>query len=88
VSELAREAGITERTLARKCHQDLKIPLTEWRNRMRIVKAMALLEAGRTVESVAKEFGYSSSSAFIAMFRKLTGTTPACFRIPSAVCQF
>lgn len=35
---------------------------------MRIIKAMALLESGRTVESVTREFGYSSPSAFIAMF--------------------
>lgn len=83
VAELAREAGTTERTLARKCRQDLNIPLSEWRNRMRIVKAMALLKAGRTVESIAKEFGYSSPSAFIAMFRKLTSTTPARYRATS-----
>lgn len=83
VAELAREAGTTERTLARRCRQELNIPLSEWRNRMRIVKAMALLETGRTVESIAKEFGYSSASAFIAMFRKLTGTTPASYRATS-----
>jgi AraC-like DNA-binding protein len=83
VAELAREAGTTERTLARKCRQDLNIPLSEWRNRIRIVKAIALLETGRTVESIAKEFGYSSTSAFIAMFKKLTSTTPAIYRTAS-----
>ena len=83
VTELARGAGTTERTLARKCRQDLNIPLSEWRNRMRIVKAMALLETGRTIESIAKEFRYSSASAFIAMFRKLTSTTPARYRATS-----
>lgn len=80
VAELAQEAGITERTLARKCRQDLGIPLTGWRNRMRVVKAIALIEEGRTVEAIARNFGYSSASAFIAMFRKLMGVTPASYR--------
>lgn len=80
VAELARMAGITERTLARKCRQDLGIPLTEWRNRLRIVKATALIEKGKSVEAIAREFGYSSASAFIAMFRKLTGVTPGRYR--------
>lgn len=80
VAVLAEEAKITERTLARKCRRDLGIPLTEWRNRMRIVKAIALIEEGKSVDSIASEFGYSSASAFIAMFKKLTGTTPASYR--------
>ena len=80
VVELAHDAKITERTLARKCRQDLRIPLTEWRNRMRVVKAIAMIKEGKSVESIASEFGYSSASAFIAMFKKLTGATPASYR--------
>ncbi|MFP5213855.1 MAG: helix-turn-helix domain-containing protein [Acidobacteriota bacterium] len=80
VAELAYEAKVTERTLARKCRQDLGIPLTEWRNRLRVIKAIAMIEEGKSVESIASEFGYSSASAFIAMFKKLTGATPASYR--------
>jgi len=80
VAELAHDAQITERTLARKCRQDLGIPLTEWRNRMRVVNAIAMLEEGKNVETIASKFGYSSASAFIAMFKKLTGATPASYR--------
>ena len=80
VAELAHEAKITERTLARKCRQDLGMPLIEWRNRMRVVNAIAMIEEGKSVESIASEFSYSSASAFIAMFKKLTGVTPASYR--------
>ncbi|WP_255365434.1 helix-turn-helix domain-containing protein [Collimonas sp. OK242] len=45
-----------------------------------MVEAMPLLAEGRTVESIALEFGYSSSSTFIAMFRRLTGETPDEYR--------
>jgi AraC-like DNA-binding protein len=41
---------------------------------------MPMLEAGRTVEAIALDLGYGSASAFIAMFRKLMGTTPDEFR--------
>ena len=80
VAEMAEDAGITERTLARKCERELGIPLTEWRNRMRVVKAIAMIEGGETVDTIARNFGYSSASAFIAMFKKLTGATPASYR--------
>ena len=80
VAEIAARASITERTLARKCRQDLGMTLTEWRNRMRIICAIGMIEKGSNVESIAMKFGYSSTSAFIAMFKKLTGTTPASYR--------
>jgi AraC-like DNA-binding protein len=80
VAELAHEAKTTEGTLARKCRQDLGMPLTEWRNRMRVVNAIAMIEEGRNVDSIASIFGYSSASALIAMFKKLTGVTPASYR--------
>ncbi|TSK09120.1 MAG: AraC family transcriptional regulator [Geobacter sp.] len=80
VAELARQAGITERTLARKCRQELGMPLTEWRNRMRVVNAISMIEDGKSVESIASQFGYSTASAFIVMFKNLTGTTPASYR--------
>lgn len=78
--ELAKAANTTERTLIRRCQRDLGMSLAEWRQRLRVVKAMPLLEAGRTVESIAFDLGYGSSSAFIAMFRKLMGITPDEFR--------
>lgn len=78
--ELARAANTTERTLMRRCQRDLGMSLAEWRQRLRVIKAMPLLEAGRTVEAIAFDLGYGSSSAFIAMFRKLMGITPDEFR--------
>ena len=67
-------------------HKQLKSPipveprqLTEWRNRMRVVNAIGLVEKGASVESIALKFGYSNTSSFIAMFKKLTGTTPTSY---------
>lgn len=77
---LAREANSTERTLMRRCQRDLGMSFAEWRQRLRVVKAMPLLEAGYTVENVALELGYGSASAFITMFRRMLGVTPDEFR--------
>lgn len=74
--ELARAAHTTERTLMRRAQRDLGMSLAEWRQRLRVVKAMALLEAGQSVETIALDLGYSSASAFITMFRRLVGSTP------------
>jgi len=78
--ELARAAHTTERTLMRRCQRDLGMSFAEWRQRLRVVKAMPLLEAGQTVENIALDLGYCSASAFITMFRRLMGITPDEFR--------
>ena len=54
--------------------------LAEWRQRLRVVKAMPLLQSGETVENIAQDLGYASASAFIAMFRKRMGVTPDEYR--------
>jgi transcriptional regulator GlxA family with amidase domain len=78
--ELAQAAHTTERTLMRRARRDLGMSFAEWRQRLRVVKAMALLEAGQTVESIALDLGYGSASAFITMFKRLVGATPDEFR--------
>ncbi len=86
LQELAREAHTTERTLTRRCQRELGMSFAEWRQRLRVVKAMPLLEAGHTVESIALDLGYGSASAFIVMFRRMLGVTPDEFRrgVPAA----
>ena len=78
--ELARMANTTERTLLRRFQRDLGMSFAEWRQRLRVVTAMPLLEAGQTVEIMALDLGYGSASAFIGMFRRLMGVTPDEFR--------
>lgn len=78
--QLARAANTTERTLMRRCQRDLGMSLAEWRQRLKVIEALALLEQGQTVESIGFDLGYSSASAFISMFRKLMGATPDEYR--------
>lgn len=79
LDQLAEDFDMSKRTLMRHCQQELGMSLTEWRQRLKIVRALPLLQAGQSVESVAFDLGYGTSSAFIAMFRRLTGTSPKRF---------
>jgi len=80
LAQWAARVYTTERTLSRRCQQDLGMGFAEWRQRLRFLHAISLLEQGKTVQDVALEVGYSSSSAFIAMFQQISGTTPQRFR--------
>lgn len=74
--QIARQHGISERTLTRRCREELGIPLNEWRQRARVATALELLNSGHSVEACALQLGYSTASAFIAMFKKLMGASP------------
>lgn len=76
LADLAAAFHSTERTLSRRCQRDLGMSFAQWRQRLRVVKAMPRLAAGEKVESIALDLGYASTSAFIVMFRRMTGVTP------------
>lgn len=76
LSELAAAFHLSERTLIRRARSELGMSLTEWRQRLRLLNALPMLQLGRSVESVALDLGYSTSSAFIAMFRRYVGVSP------------
>ena len=80
LAQLASLANTTERTLMRRCQRDLGMSFAQWRQRLRVVAALAELERGRTVEAIALDLGYSSASAFIGMFRRLMGVSPDEYR--------
>lgn len=80
LAQLATLANTTERTLLRRCQRDLGMSLAQWKQRLKVVHALERLESRMTVEAIALDLGYSSSSAFISMFRKLMGVTPDEFR--------
>ena len=76
LSEWARSLQTTEKTLSRRFSGHLGISFNEWRQRLKLIASLSLIEDGRSVQSVAKILGYNSSSAFITMFRRQTGTSP------------
>jgi AraC-like DNA-binding protein len=74
---IAKRAGASTRTIERLFRVETGVSFREWRQRLRLIHALRLLAAGESVTNVALEVGYSSTSAFIAMFRRELHTTPA-----------
>ena len=80
LAQLARMANMTERTLARCSQKELGMSLHEWRQRLKIIKSMSMLNEGRKVESIALDLGYANASAFINLFKRWMKITPDQFR--------
>lgn len=72
----ARVAGASERTLARLFLSETGLTFGAWRQRLRLLAAIARLAEGQAVTAMAYDLGYDSPSAFIAMFRRSLGATP------------
>ena len=72
----AQQVGASERTLARGFLKETTMTFGAWRQRLRLLAAVARLAEGQAVTTVAYDLGYESPSAFIAMFRRNLGQTP------------
>lgn len=80
VSYWTDRLSMCERTLLRVFRKETGLAPLQWLLQLKVLKAIELIEAGETVKGVAYEMGYSQSSAFISMFKKVTGRTPASYR--------
>ncbi|MGW3347811.1 AraC family transcriptional regulator [Nonomuraea rubra] len=81
VAELAREAGVSRATLARRFTGLVGMPpmayLTGWRLD---VAADLLVESDATVDAVARQVGYGSGFALSAAFKRARGISPQRYR--------
>ncbi len=80
LAEWAAQVHVSERTLARHFLRELGMSFGEWRLRLRFLRAIEALEAGLPIQAIAFDLGYSSGSAFIAMFQRQAGCTPEQYR--------
>jgi len=79
LQQLCKVAGASKRTVERLFLDDVGITFGKWRQQLRLMRAMQLLAEGENVTRSALEAGYCTPSAFISMFRKTLGTTPALY---------
>ena len=50
-----------------------------WRTQVRLRAALPLLAEGVPVAATARRVGYATPSAFVAVFRKVTGESPGAY---------
>lgn len=79
LATLSAEAGASLRTMQRLFPDQTGLTLDGWRQKCRLVEAVAQLAAGTQVTVVALNCGYDSLAAFIAAFSRTFGTTPGRF---------
>ena len=76
LESLSIECGASKRTMQRMFADECGMSFSRWRQRARLIHAMRQLAEGQSVTNAALDAGYSTTSAFISMFRKQLGTTP------------
>jgi AraC-like DNA-binding protein len=79
LQEVCQAAGASKRTAERLFEREVGMTLGKWRQQLRLMRGMQILAEGAKVTHAAMEAGYTTPSAFISMFRKSLGTTPAQF---------
>jgi AraC-like DNA-binding protein len=79
LDEWAGRLGMSRRTITRRFRDDTGLSVIEWRQVARLQRGLELLGDGMPVTNVALTLGYDSVSSFIALFRRVLGTTPAKF---------
>ena len=77
LAALCADCGASKRTIERLFIAETKMTFSQWRRQLRLLHAMQLLASGEKVTGAAWDAGYRSTSAFIVMFRRQLGQTPA-----------
>lgn len=73
----AASVHMSRRSFVRHCQRELGQGFAAWRQQLRLQLALQQLAAGTAVTTVALNVGYHSVSAFIQVFRRHFGVTPA-----------
>ena len=76
LARLAREVGLSERSLFRNFQKETGLSPGQWRRQMQVLRSLELLAKGRSVTETSFEVGYESAGAFIRAFRQTLGVTP------------
>lgn len=79
LNQWAQRLGVAEKTLSRLFIKETGLTFRLWRQRLRLLSALPLLEQKYSVTEVAFASGYESVSAFIAAFGEHFGRTPGDF---------
>jgi len=77
IAQWAKRVALSENSLARLVQQETGLTFGRWRQQLQLIIAIRSLAAGATVQQVSGDLGYESVSAFITMFRKALGASPA-----------
>jgi AraC-like DNA-binding protein/mannose-6-phosphate isomerase-like protein (cupin superfamily) len=79
LDDWARTLGMSERTVTRVFRHTTGLSFAQWRQVLRVHRALTLLSDGYEVQAASEVLGYAQPSTFIDAFRRVMGTTPGAF---------
>ena len=81
ISRMARQAGMTPRTFARRFREQIGTTPLQWLLLARVRRAQELLEQDKqSVDAIASAVGFHSPVTFRSRFRRIVGVPPANYR--------
>jgi two-component system response regulator YesN len=73
----AEQAGISSSYLSRIFREETGVPFTEYVNKVRIQKAMQMMDAGdRKIKEIYEKVGFTGYNYFFKVFKMTAGVTP------------
>ncbi|WP_062263457.1 AraC family transcriptional regulator [Endozoicomonas arenosclerae] len=76
LESLADQVNVSSRTLSRMFKSEVGMSFIQFRQQVRLCRALKLLAQGCPVANVAVDVGFFSQSAFIKLFKQSFGKTP------------
>jgi AraC-like DNA-binding protein len=83
--ELCAEAGLSVRTLQRTFRREVGIDFESWRRQVRLMRAVELMVAGRSIKDSAYKVGYQSATPLAALFRQTFGKPPRAWAVAAGL---
>ncbi|MEZ0390130.1 MAG: helix-turn-helix domain-containing protein, partial [Verrucomicrobium sp.] len=80
LEDIARQSGYQQDHLNRLLRTECGLTLGQLRSRIRLKKAVALIEANRPIQEVGEKVGILDPNYFARWFRQQTGVTPSAWR--------
>lgn len=80
LEEWAAWAAVSSRTLSRRFVTETGFNFTAWRQRAPVAISRDAGVGRAPVNAIALDLGYATASAFIGLFRRAFGATPATYR--------
>lgn len=77
------KVGATKRTLTRLFAKEFDTSFSLWRQHLRLVTSLRLLEEDYSIQEVALSVGYQNDSSYIKAFKARFGITPLAFKSTS-----
>jgi len=81
LSKWGEIVGASERTLSRIFAKEFNTSFALWRQHLRLIQSLPLLESGLSIQNVAHQVGYHNDSSYIKAFKDRFGLTPQQFRL-------